>query len=508
MTTPHLPDEAGAQDSISSSVNIGIPVKDVAGAVDSIQITKSGFTPPVPATKYYPPANPAFIKSVMPRMHCQNLVTGQWLHRDVQGTSQPSVTWAFNSPDSFTVTLSPPRKDMMTAAGEPLLQEWRDAVYLEENDQIKWGGILTSSTFNGPAWALTCTGFAGYASGAPYEGASWTQTNIDALDVVRYLWSWLQSQSGANIGLALDNTKAGGLLGAQVPPGVHDTLARKAAGHQPNIWVFSATLWQKGMYLKIGNSDTHFYQIKTVNNDGMLTLTQNLIKAEYAEKLPIVQIVPPVPFNLAWWNSTDIAQEITSIQQEVPFDWREVHTWHDSTKQAVNHRLAFGAPRIGMRRTELRFCEGENIMQAGVVTRDGNNLATTVLGLGAGQGSAQVRATAGNLAGQLRRVTVYTDQTVKTVARMAAKATKVHAAMQNIDTVTSIVIKNHPNAAFGSFAPGDDIPVQLRSGWRNTLIWSRVMSMTQDPTTNLMTVNLARSDSFDLLSETGQAGTL
>lgn len=506
MTTPQLPEEAGAEESLGYAVGIAIPYREVGAIADTLQVVKTT-APPAAATAYYPPANPAFIQSQMPRMHCQNLVTGQWLHRDVQGCTSPSVTWAVNAPNSFTVTIDPPRPDMKNSSGEPLLVEWRDAVYLEENDQIKWGGILTSSTFNGPQWALTCAGFAGYATGMPYEGADYSQTRIDALDVVRYLWSWLQQQTGANLNLTLDATKSGVLLGAQVPPGLTNTLARKAAGGQPNIWVYDATSWQKGMYLTI-QTDGHDYQVKTVNSDGMLTLTQNLRLHEYAEKLAVTQVVPPTPFVLDWWNSTDIGQEIGTIQQEAVFDWYESHSWTDSTKTAVHHRLAFGAPRIGMRRTELRFCEGENIVQPAQMTRDGSQFASTVLGLGAGQGSAQIRSTVSNYGGRLRRVTVYTDQTVTTTARMSAKATKVQAAMSNIDAVTQIVIKNHPNAAFGSFAPGDDILVQLCTGWRNTSIWSRVLSMTQDPTTNLMTVNLARSDSFDFLAETGQAGTI
>jgi hypothetical protein len=143
------------------------------------------------------------------------------------------------------------------------------------------------------------------------------------------------------------------------------------------------------------------------------------------------------------------------------------------------------------------------------VTRDGARYANDVIALGAGSGSAQIRTQAANLnTGRLRRSYVYTDQTVYSKVRLATKATKVLTAMQNIDSVTSIVVKNHRNAPWGSFGPGDDIPVMLASGWRNTVIWSRIVSMTQDPTTDLMTLALARSDSFTYQAETGQAGTM
>jgi predicted alpha/beta hydrolase len=175
----------------------------------------------------------------------------------------------------------------------------------------------------------------------------------------------------------------------------------------------------------------------------------------------------------------------------------------------VRHQLVWGVPRIGTRLTNLRFAEGENIVQASAVTRDGTKYANNVVGLGAGSGSAQIRVTAANPnTGRLRRTYVYTDQTVPTNARMTVKAQKILTAMQNIDTVTSIVVMNHPNAPWGSFGPGDDIPVMIASGWRRATIWSRITQMQQDPTTDLITLTLARSDSFTYLAESGQAGTL
>ena len=48
----------------------------------------------------------------------------------------------------------------------------------------------------------------------------------------------------------------------------------------------------------------------------------------------------------------------------------------------------------------------------------------------------------------------------------------------------------------------------LASGWRHTTIWWRITAMTQDPTTDLATLTLARSDSYTYIAETGQSGTL
>ena len=600
MTTPQIPEKAGAADKIAVSTAVpeadtgaatddlaitGISVSpalpEAAGAVDTISVRIGAAPAQVPGTAIRP-ASPAFIRSQMPRMHVQNLLTGQWWHRDVQGLASPSITWALNAADTFTCSLAPPRPDMMDASGNALLLEWRDAVYLEEADEVKFGGIVTSSQITGPTWGMTATGFAGYANGIIYEGANVTRTNIDALDAVRLIWDWVQAQPGGNIGLELGSQKAGYLLGAQVPPGavtnttrkanrgdtsiwiaaplpftaresisiagypytissivvstagvptgqvklttglgeahnagdpvfqtspVYTTLSRAAAANANNVWLTDSSAYANGESITIGGDMYTINQVVT-GTFGQVTLTTNTRRA-YGKGTQVIQVRTITPWQMLWYNSTDCGSEVGSIQQEAIFDWREHHYWPDKTKSTIRHQLLFGVPRVGGRLTGLRFAEGENIIQAATVSRDGSKYANDIIGLGAGQGSAQIRTQAVNTGtGRLRRSYVYTDQTIYTTARLAVKATKVLNAMQNIDSVTQIVVRNHPNAPWGSFSPGDDIPVMLASGWRNTLIWSRIVSMTQDPTTDLMTLALARSDSFTYQQETGQAGTL
>jgi hypothetical protein len=604
LTTPQLPDKAGATDKVT--VTTAVPVTDTgaaeedlaitisvspalpeaAGAVDAISVRIGAAPAQVPGTAIRP-ASPAFIRSQMPRMHVQNLLTGTWLHRDVQAVGSPSITWALNAADTFSCSLAPPRPDMMDSSGNALLLEWRDAIYLEEADEVKFGGIVTSSNMTGPAWAITATGFAGYANGIVYEGPNVTRTNIDALDAVRLIWGWIQSQPGGNVGLELGAQKAGVLLGAQIPAGAQTSIARKAntgdtviwlgdagaftggenvsiAGYpytfktvvadaksgkpsgqvylttplqethnigdpvfqtspvhttvsvagksgDNHIWLLDSTAFASGETITIGSDAYLIDQILTATSglpSGNVTLKSNLRKA-YAKGTKVTQVRTITPWQMLWYNSTDCGSEITSIQQEAIFDWRERHYWPDKTKSTIRHQVLFGVPRLGGRLTGLRFAEGENIIQAATVTRDGARYANDVIALGAGSGSAQIRTQAANLnTGRLRRSYVYTDQTVYSKVRLATKATKVLTAMQNIDSVTSIVVKNHRNAPWGSFGPGDDIPVMLASGWRNTVIWSRIVSMTQDPTTDLMTLALARSDSFTYQAETGQAGTM
>jgi hypothetical protein len=464
--------------------------------------------------KTYPPASPAFIRSQMPRLYAQNILTGKWLHRDVQGVQNPQITWTLNSADNFSCTINPPRADLLDASGEPIFNEWQTALYLEENDEIKFGGILTSSQFAGPEWQLGAIGFSAYPNGMPYEGAVYKVTFTDGLDVVRYLWKWLQDQVDANLGLVLDSTKSGVQVGAYGAVGAQTTLDGGVSPGAKNFKVHEAKAFKAKMIIDIGVKGTDQYTIKSVyvNSDGGGWITPTVaIRNGHDDGAPVDEqnSVPVTPFELDWWNSTDIGQEIQSIQQECVFDYFERHTWADATKQAVKHRLGFGVPRVGVRQTGLRFVEGENIALPSTVTRDGTKFANNIVGIGNGQGSASVRSTVAVPNGRLRRTFVYTDQTITAQARLTAKIQKTLASMQNIDTPTTVTVINHPHAPFGSFSPGDDIPIRLASGWRTKdLIWCRITAMTQDPTTNLMTLTLARSDSFSYLAESGQAGTI
>lgn len=507
--SPGYGDTAGAADGLSVSGTIVITFSPAAPSPVVTGQTAHEVSE-VPVT--LPPASPVFILSQMPVMYLQNLLTGQWIHRDVYNVTQPSVTWNLNAPGTFTVTLTPPVAALLDKTGNPAMDIWQTACYLEEAGEIRFGGILTDMSPQGPALGLTFTEFSGYASGMPYEGVTQTKTDYDALDAVRYIWAWLQSQPDGNLGFVLDSTEAGTNIGATRPLSTETLLSAPAdpgdfkisivplgAGQGPSAWTRKALI-QIGSTVGVVESATS--DSITIGGDGI---------ASYQPAGSVVGLVgPETPYVLAWYNSTDCAQEIASIQSEVPFDFYEKHSWTDATKTGVSHRLHFGVPRIGARRSDLRFAEGENIIVPATGSRPAQTgiYANNVVGMGAGQGSATVRSAATIRDGRLKRTYVYQDQTINRKDRLASRVAAVMASVRLPDTVTSIQVINHPNAGFGTFHVGDDILPILASGWRNTAIWSRITSIQQDPTTQVMTIGLARSDSFTYVTQTGTGGTI
>ena len=499
---PGLPDNAAAVDAITVAVTRSLPAGDFAAAVDALAVVRLPVPAPVPSVAALPAA-PAFIRSQMPRMHLQNLLTGAWLHRDVQGISNPQITWTLNGAGTFTCTLSPPRPDLLDSSGNPVITEWQTACYLEEDGEIKFGGICTSSDGQGPQWRPVFTEFSGYPSGMPYEGPAVDRTGYEALDAVRDLWGWLQSQPDGDLGLVMGPGATGVLLGSQPgPPGAATTLNGAATAGSSSIKVHDASGFNAKMKITIGDETV---TAGAVTSGNVITL-KTVLQHWHKDGTTVAEVIPPVPYQLDWWNSTDCGQEIASIRAEAVFDYREKHSWN-SDRTGVRHELLFGVPRIGGR-VNLRFAEGENIVDSAQITRDGSVFANNVIGLGAGTGRKQVRSQASVTNGRLRRTFVYTDQTVTHARRMDAKAQRVLRAMSNIDTPSQVTVMNHPNAPFGAFGVGDDIYVQMASGWRKAGIWCRILQMTQDPTVNLMTLTLARSDSFTYQAESGQAGNL
>src|SRR5262252_3526179 len=481
---------------------------DRAGAAEGLKVTKGTAPAPAPVPAYRVAA-PVFILTGMPRMHLQNVLTGAWVTREVRGITSPSITWNLDQPDTFSCTVSPPQAALLDATGNPVCQEWQHACYLEQGDEIKFGGILTSSAYTGPAWTPTFTGFAGYPNGIPYEGASYHQRGIEALDVVRYLWNWVQSQPSGNIGMTLDPVKSGVLLGSQLAAGAVYASTTLAAATKPGDTTITVTdpsgEFATGQLVQVAGDSTWRTISKISKNVFTMSSAYN---NGYAKGSTVIQGGKTTVFALDWWNSTDVGQEIASILSDVVCDWWEQHTWTGPAKQGVAHALHFGVPRIGIRQATLRFAEGENIVTPVQTSRDGSVYANEVIGLGNGQGSAQIRAQVASPNGRLRRVFVYTDQTIRSSGRMQSRAQKILASRIAIDTPATVVVRNHPNAPFGSFRPGDDIPITQASGWRNVTTWGRITQIQQDPTTNIATLTCARSDSFTYLAESGQAGTL
>lgn len=516
------------------------------------------------------PGSPVLYRPRKPlwRYHAQNILTGEWLHRDLP-LPGAQLTWTLCGPDTLSATIDPDLATAKNAWGLPLLDEWSTVIYAEEGDLIRHGSIVYNSDFADPKWALTTMGFAGYPNGMPYVGQPYIKTNYDPLDVVRDLWDYLQSQPDGNLGLQVDQIKSTSQVGnvkddqgeqltvpgLSMAPGVQ--LNQYAPANQDNqLWWISQPDWQgyvtiqnknSGLYVDVQASsvsagapvvqwpwtggDNQLWRI--INNGSWVTIQNkhsgmvlNVQGASVANNAPVIQwpmtdadnsywvIGTPdtdgyvtlanlnsgqiTPYELDWWNNTDIGQEINNLAQSTPFDYWEEHSWADDAKSAVNHRLRLGFPRAGRRQKRLRFVEGENVGDVVTVQRHGDQYANGVVGLGAGQGSSMLRSDKMIRDGRLRRVLAVTDPSITHQEVLSSLTQGELDSRRILPEILACTVRQHPNAVIGSFGVGDDILVTVKSGWAaGTSIWSRITSYTVTPDDPAyIQLTLMRSDRF------------
>lgn len=203
------------------------------------------------------------------------------------------------------------------------------------------------------------------------------------------------------------------------------------------------------------------------------------------------------PFNIWSYDYRDTGQELDAIAKAAPFDFLESHTWTDSTHTAIRHDVTIGFPRLGRRRTDLRFADSENIVKVDAVGADGTKYANDVRVLGRGQGRGMVTARAAVRDGRLRRAAAvpHKDATQGLADRYAQQELR---ARRLEPDIKSIEIQDHPNARLSAITPGDDVLVECELEQAGDVrVWLRVLSVQESADTpGRATLKTQRSDSF------------
>lgn len=403
-----------------------------------------------------------------------NIQTGEWLHRELP-LRDVQITDTLSGAGGITATLDPDLASLKTASGVPILDELSTLIVAEADGVIRSAAILMNSDLVGSTLSLDCTGFSARVAGEILQNSITYSANaslsagghgVDPLDVVRAMWTQFQSDPKANLGVVLDTTSStyrlGSFANVQAPQkstsNPDGSTDPKEVGEDVEI----NRVW--------GNSDT-------------------LPKAASGKTLTW-------HYELNWFDQVDIGSKVDELSKQAPFDYREQAEWADADHEAVTLRLRLGAPRLGTRRTNLVFAEGENISQVVAERRSGDDYANFIYALGAGEGQAQIRTTASKNDGRLRKTAVFVDQSITTVAALQAAAKEELARLSTLENITSFTIRDHPNARIGSFDVGDDILVQRRTGWGPIKLWVRITSASLTPETGDIAITCSRSDRF------------
>lgn len=170
-----------------------------------------------------------------------------------------------------------------------------------------------------------------------------------------------------------------------------------------------------------------------------------------------------------------------------------VHQW-DAANATVRHRLRLGYPRLGRRRTDITFTVGVNVIEEPSVTTAAD--VNRVLVLGAGEGSEARRGWATRSTQSLGRTVVLTDKALTSNAACRAAAQRHLDWLSGNDEVTTITVRDHPNAPLAAWSPGDDIYIEgSGTGWAGDLgVWVRVLSDEIDPERGEATLTVTRAE--------------
>ena len=365
------------------------------------------------------------------RVLLQRPVTGTWLHTDVQ-TADTSYTRDLSGPGVCRFRVPAHLADAKGDDGDLLFKPYGTNVFVEVDRSLRWGGILTPFTGGGSFEAI---GYTGYPPLVPYEGAKIETWAPDAFDLVRTLWSWMQSAPDRDLGIRVDSHDAGIKVGDPKPP--------------------PKPVWNRRKGESKLDADKRF----------------DAAEALWREKYGSLE-----PYRLAWWDGKTVGDEIDNLAREVPFDYIESHRWTNRDTLAMEHRLRLGTPLIRRRRDDIRLVEGQN---ATITPAGGGGYATHVQAFGAGEGSAMIRTTQGRTPpGSLRVTRNYVAKNVTALSRLAKVASAEWSTLQAAQVVASASAVD--TTGYGSLAtvePGDEVFVEANrvTTWQG---WCLVTSVT------------------------------
>lgn len=203
------------------------------------------------------------------------------------------------------------------------------------------------------------------------------------------------------------------------------------------------------------------------------------------------------PLRMFKHEQRDCGNEISSLVTTTPFDYLESHKWN-ADRTAITHRIDPAFPRIGQRRADLRFADGENIVDTIPVTRSGSAFANDVQGFGRGEGLAMPTSRYVRRDGRIRRASIYSNKQADK-RELDALVRREYNERQLTTDIAELIVRDHRNARLSQLQPGDDIFVQTDLPWvGNIALWVRIVSVVESADEpDVATLRVQRSDAFE-----------
>lgn len=206
------------------------------------------------------------------------------------------------------------------------------------------------------------------------------------------------------------------------------------------------------------------------------------------------------------WEAANVLEELRSLCEATPYDIEEFEEWDGDTNN-IKKTLKLHHPRMGKPRHDLRFVEGENILQSFSTSTSAEDYANAVMVIGAGEGPDTVVVYKYlEITNTARRVHVIDDQSIYNVKIANSIANLELAQRSQAIHIGSILVDiDHPNAPLDELKVGDDIKVDATIPFLGRqVVWHRITGISYAPGGSSAELSLSRSDSFNYLFNSGE----
>lgn len=330
-----------------------------------------------------------------------------------------------SGPGSLSGTISPQLRRLTADDGKPVFLPRATAIYAEADGHPRYGAVLTNMTANGPSLGLTCTGFTAMPNGEPYNAIR-SKIQVDPMDEYRHLWDHFQGQPGKNYGLIIDDSTSPVRIGTE----------------------------KKDVEFTTGSGETVEFEAG--------------------------------PYKVNYWSTHDIGKQMADLTKRGRFDYRTEFSWDGGN---IRKFVPLGYLRIGRRRKNDRYVVGENIFQNPDINYRGEDYASEVIVLGAGEGRDMKRGSASRSTNRLGRTIVVVDDSLDSNRKCDARAVRELRRRMGEAHIDQFTVLTHELTA----DEGDEILFQNTGGWAGAEeVWVRIMAITTSPESPESLLKIAR----------------
>lgn len=349
------------------------------------------------------------------RFIAQRTNTKTFLHWDLP-LIDAEPRWELAGSAVWDAYIAPDVGEGVALDGLPLIDEWGTIIHLEVDGLIRGSWYVETIDYEGARQKVGLIGVAGYPHGTVAR-VEWSRIQIDPAQVVRDLWTHIQTYPDGRCGVTV-------------------------VGATP---------------VKIGTPEE---DVKFTTGEGK--------DVDFKAG----------PYKVSEVDGTDIGREIDDLAGDTPFDYTVESAWN-ADKSDVLHTVTIHYPKAGRRRLDLSFVQGENIIREVEPDGVGDEWASEIIGIGAGEGVGALRRSVGVVTHRLRRTRVIRAKDVRVEARLDRIISDELATVQGRAVPRRLVVRPHENAAIGAWQLGDEILVQARvphlgqqSWWMRVVGWS------------------------------------